>query len=468
VPVQLRDGSRSLPLALPHRYDRSIHWADFELEWKQGGAVKFIGLQANACVLTVRGFGRDGSNTQEVMPVAAKELDLGNGKRLFVLRTVTLKQGQGSRQADRVTKIGKEFPLDRPNNITHVRWPTQPEMNLLGQKWYEQARKMEAGDMYLPNGFKRKQPSGEVLVMNPKEDPFGYFSLVRTALNEIATANFASYLAKDYLRYAAPLVVAREFPGYEKGKASSATKAGSDALIDALKIAGSFIAHEALNLPPRDGPTPPELVLLDMPSPLLAKLGLKVGGNSTPSGSKVKKKPSGSGSGGSGSTSRGSGSGTETKTGGGSKAAAAKKPATTPKKPAAAAGPAVVTQAAQISQLKAAVEQEQKARASDRVTAAAKLEATEAKVASLTRDVRQLRGELEHVHNKWRAPYMHNETELQRLVADGLLSSDKRTAAAAKVVKVAKRPLGDDAMESASQPPLTRQRSSTPPRRHEE
>ena len=69
--------------------------------------------------------------------MAAKELDLGNGKRLFVLRTVTLKQGQGSRQADRVTKIGKEFPLDRPNNITHVRWPTQPEMNLLSQKWYD-------------------------------------------------------------------------------------------------------------------------------------------------------------------------------------------------------------------------------------------------------------------------------------------------------------------------------------------
>ena len=114
MPVQLRDGSRSLPLALPHRYDRSIHWADFELEWKQGGAVKFIGLQANACVLTVRGFGRDGSNTQEVMPVAAKELDLGNGKRLFVLRTVTLEQGQGSRQSEVIHTMHPEQVITAP------------------------------------------------------------------------------------------------------------------------------------------------------------------------------------------------------------------------------------------------------------------------------------------------------------------------------------------------------------------
>ena len=65
----------------------------------------------------------------------------------------------------------------------------------------------------------------------------------------------------------------------------------------------------------------------------------------------------------------------------------------------------------------------------------------------------------------WRTPFLQNETALQGLIDDGILSSDRRTAAKAKSTKLAKRPLGATEMESASPPRVTRQRSKSPPQR---
>ena len=116
-------------------------------------------------------------------------------------------------------------------------------------------------------------------------------------------------------------------------------------------------------------------------------------------------------------------------------------------------------------ELESALVQEKSGRAADATAAAEKLSAAEKKLETAQREIRQLKRELSHVHNSWRTPFLQNESALQGLIDDGMLSTDKRTAAKAKSTKLAKRPLTDPEMESASPPRVMRRHSKSPPQR---
>ena len=435
----------SLLLALPHRFDRAYHWGDFQLEWNAEDEEHFISLQANSSVLRVKGFGKGGAESKDLMIVAAKEYEgAADGAWGMVhLRTVIVESGIGSRTADRTPKIGAAVELEDLSLIQHVRWATEAEMNALSRAFYEEPTKLDKGDLYLTPIF--RPPPGEAAdweEMTPRHDPFLFFSRLREALTQIEQDEYAEFLAISFVRNTEVLVVEKEYPGNTSGKASTKSKQEAQNLRDALEVAGTYIACHGLN-PRSDLPNlgaPSDLVLLDFPSHLAARLGLKVGGKSPPSGKKKKPKTP-------------------------------KTPKTQPPKPRAAparkkpspAGSSVVSASQRVSELEDALEAEKTARAADAAAAAEKLRAVEQKHELAQREIRLLKRELSHVHNSWRTPFLQNETTLQGLIDDGMLSTDKRTVAKAKSTKLAKRPLEDREMESASPPRVTRQRSKSPP-----
>ena len=275
----------SLLLALPHRYDRAYHWGDFQLEWKAEDEEHFISVQANSSVLRVKGFGKGGAESRNLIVVAAKEYEgAADGSwALVTLRTVIVESSVGERARDRAVKIGAEVELEDFSCVEHVRWATAEEMNALSKTFYEQPTKLDKGDMYLPHIFKTRpfiyDDDVEWEEMTPRDDPFLFFSLWREALKQIKSDDYAEFMTVQYARCTEVLVdVEKEYPGNTSGKASVKSQEEAQDLRDALETAGMYITYHGLNprgeLPDLDAPS--DLVFVDLPSQLAARLGLTV------------------------------------------------------------------------------------------------------------------------------------------------------------------------------------------------
>lgn len=450
-------------MMLPHREERAIHWGDFCIEWcidQDKGQAQYVSLQSNCSVLQLKTAAGRSSSTMEVMPIAAREIELpgadDNILTHLTMKTVVVSRVHGSRKADSIIKIGKVVDVEDMSVVIGVRWATEEEMNALAEQYYERPKTMDKGDVYLPEkvncalGFHNEEGGGDTWFY-PKQDAFEYFQQLRAMLATNVTS-FAEFIAADYDRYTRILVVEKEYPKYLSGKSSKATKEGAQKLQAALQFAGEVLAAHVLS-DRTQAPFPDDwekkislLTQADLPLGVAKLCGFTIGGKSAPSpkaastsGKKPSSKPNSSG-------------------------------LKTPKQPTSKDKRTPVSQATRITQLemelgvvRQALDKEKQARLDATALANAELKGQKREVMMLQSEVRRLKTELGNVHNKWRTPYMQNEHALQDLIDEGM-SSTGIFNRMAKRAKVAKRPLQDEEMESASPPKVRRERSRSPGR----
>ena len=448
--ISIEGGPRSCPISLPHRNNIATQCLNFELENTgfNSDEESVFHLQGNATVLRLDG-------GQEVLVTAASATSRPSAgsedsvEEDLCLKGVYLKRAVGPRQTDKQTSLGDDVTLEDMSKVEGVRWATDEETTLLAVHYYERPRNFKRGDGLVPPEHKK--------------DALAYFAnMLELAAND--HGGLLKALVDDYPRYTDHYVVRLTCPGYLDGRANKGIQEEGTALRKSLKDAAVVIAKDAMGIQPTpeeqgklSDSTDPDLPYrtakwldrlraADVPLPKVKPKKKSKEAGTSEEGSLPAAEGRGRGRGrGHG---RGRGRATKQENGRGGAAGAG-----------AAAGTGVVTQGKKVEKLEKQVTQLQ-----------SEIEEKEQELSQLRADKRHIESNRVSNNAAWATAFNSMESAHSTLMGLVETSTDMRTLkkmldhpSIQKSIAPAKRPFPASERLSLSPPPLSRQRSRTPP-----